>query len=90
MLIQSRFIPISCAISLLVIAGVASASSPAGNVVEFQLAYIDPGAGSFLVQALVAMVAGIAVTGRVYWSKIKSILGLASAEEDEDAHADDD
>ena len=37
----------------------------------FQLAYIDPGAGSFVIQALLATIAGIAVMGRLYWSKIK-------------------
>ncbi len=55
-------------------------------------AYIDPGAGSFVVQALIALAAGIAVTGRLYWSKIKSLLGLGSAgaEDDEDDPSDDD
>jgi len=56
-----------------------------------ELAYIDPGAGSFVIQALVAMVAGIAVTGRLYWSKIKRMLGLASPDdEDKDSIANDD
>ena len=62
---------------------------------QLQLAYIDPGAGSFVVRALVAMVAGIAVTARVYWSKIKSMLGFATSNEDDDddygdSHSDDD
>ena len=39
------------------------------------LAYIDPGTGSFLVQALVAAVAGIAVTSRAYWGKIRVFFG---------------
>jgi hypothetical protein len=55
----------------------------------FQLAYIDPGAGSFVIQALLATIAGIAVTGRIYWSKIKKILGMASVDDDEGSDADD-
>ena len=54
-------------------------------------AYIDPGAGSFVVQAVIAMIAGIAVAGRLYWSKLKGLLGIASSEvEDEDDLLDDD
>ena len=43
--------------------------------VPMQLAYLDPGAGSFVIQALVAALAGIAVTVRVYWSKIRAFFG---------------
>jgi len=42
-----------------------------------RLAYLDPGSGSFLIQALVALVAGIAVALRTYWEKVKSLLGLS-------------
>ena len=38
---------------------VAFAWAPEPDVSELQLAYIDPGAGSFVVQALIAMVAGV-------------------------------
>ena len=41
---------------------------------ELKLAYIDPGSGSFLVQALVATAAGLAVAGRRYWTEIKAFL----------------
>jgi hypothetical protein len=44
---------------------------------ELQLAYIDPGAGSFLVQALVAAAAGLAVASRHYWSQIRGFFGRA-------------
>jgi hypothetical protein len=37
-------------------------------------AYIDPGAGSMLVQALLAAVAGVAVFGRSLWDRLKSWL----------------
>ncbi len=57
---------------------------------DLRLAYIDPGAGSFVVQALVAALAGIAVTARIYWSKIKNMLGFATSDEDdEDSHLGD-
>jgi hypothetical protein len=52
---------------------------------ELQLAYIDPGSGSFLVQALVASAAGIAVAVRRYWSEIKAFFGRSS---DSDADGD--
>jgi hypothetical protein len=40
------------------------------------LAYVDPGAGSFLLQALVAAMAGIVVAVNAYWRRIRSFLGL--------------
>lgn len=65
------------------LAHVAGASA-APQDVPFALAYIDPGTGSFLVQAIVAAVAGIAVTTRMYWQRIKRFLGMA-ADDDDDA-----
>ena len=54
---------------------------------EFPLAYIDPGSGSFLVQALVATAAGLAVAGRRYWSQIRAFFRRPAASEDgEDAN----
>ncbi len=61
-----------------------SGSEPSGDL---QLAYIDPGAGSFLIQALVAAAAGIAVTVRLYWSRIRRLFGLGGHP---DANEDDD
>lgn len=54
---------------------------------ELKLAYIDPGSGSFIVQALVATAAGLAVAARRYWSQIRALLGrpAEAAEDDEDA-----
>ena len=51
---------------------------------ELKLAYIDPGSGSFLVQALVATAAGIAVVGRRYWAAIKAFLTRTPREEGQD------
>jgi hypothetical protein len=50
-----------------------------------RLAYIDPGTGSFVIQALVATAAGLAVTLKLYWSRIKGFFGGSpSAKEDDD------
>ncbi len=51
-----------------------------------QLAYVDPGAGSFVLQAVVAMFAGALVAGNVYWSRIKRFLGLGSDESSDDTN----
>ena len=69
----------------------AFAESPA--LEHVRLAYLDPGSGSFVVQALIAMFAGIAVTLRLYWARLMSLLGMGSAEGDDDfddASASDD
>ena len=42
------------------------------------VAYIDPSAGGMLVQMLLAGTAGLAVLGKLYWSRIKSTLGIKS------------
>lgn len=73
---------VSVATSALGYAGPESTSGP------LTLAYLDPGSGSFVVQALIAMFAGIALAGRTYWSKIKGFLGIASSDGDEDDEDD--
>jgi hypothetical protein len=35
-------------------------------------AYLDPGTGSILLQSILALVAGAAVTLKLYWGKLKS------------------
>ena len=73
------------ATALLLVASLLPESALAGETLlgAPMLGYIDPGTGSFLVQALVAAVAGIAVTSRMYWSKIKGFFGLASEPDDD-------
>jgi len=34
-------------------------------------AYIDPGSGSMLLQALIGVFVGIAITLKIYWYKLK-------------------
>jgi hypothetical protein len=80
--------------AVLLVPGLALAASLPRSGGELSLAYIDPGTGSFLVQALVAAVAGVAVTLRMYWSKIRGFFGGATAaaegEDAADASRDDD
>ena len=38
-------------------------------------AYLDPGTGSIILQALLGGIAGAMIAGRLYWSKIKSFFG---------------
>jgi Uncharacterized protein conserved in bacteria len=52
-----------------VFAVVAAALAP----VSAAHAYIDPGTGSMLLQALLAIVAGAAIGVRTYWFKIKQL-----------------
>ena len=39
-------------------------------------AYLDPGTGSVLLQVLLGGAAGLAMAGRIYWDKIKRLLGI--------------
>jgi len=41
-------------------------------IVQPAHAYLDPGTGSIILQGLIAAVAAVAVTGKLYWEKIKS------------------
>jgi len=40
------------------------------------LAYLDPGSGSMLLQALVGGVAAVAVAGKFYWRRFLGFLGI--------------
>jgi len=51
------------------------------------VAYIDPSAGGMLVQMLLAGTAGLAVLGKLFWTRIRTSLGMkakpdAAASED--------
>jgi len=37
--------------------------------------YLDPGSGSFLIQLLIATIAGLSIAIGANWSKIKRLLG---------------
>jgi hypothetical protein len=40
------------------------------------LAYLDPGSGSMLLQAIAGGVAAVGVMGRLYWRRLRSALRL--------------
>ena len=54
-----------------------------------ELAYLDPGSGSFLIQLLIAALLGVGVALRASWGKIKGWFGFKS-EADEDAEDEED
>lgn len=51
-------------------------------------AYIDPGTGSYLVQAIVAAIAGGAMATKVYWHNVKAYFSGGGAEASEASEAD--
>ena len=55
-----------------------------------RFAYLDPGSGSFMVQALIAGLAGLGIAGRRYWNQIKTWLGLETRSPDDEFDPDDD
>jgi len=84
-----RFRPLALRLgTLLAVALVPSLASSAGSGLADsggRLAYVDPGSGSFILQALVATAAGAAVAVNAYWGRIKRMFGRGAPEEDEDA-----
>jgi hypothetical protein len=49
-----------------------------GEPIEIRVAYLDPGTGSLIIQAVVAVLAGAAVAITSYWQKIKTFFGRNS------------
>jgi hypothetical protein len=45
------------------------------------LAYIDPGTGSLVLQAIAGGVAAAAVTAKLYWSRVKRVFRRPPDEE---------
>ncbi len=62
-------LPLVLALALVASTGLAASASPLDASVP-RLAYVDPGAGSFILQALVAMIAGAVVALNAYWKRI--------------------
>jgi hypothetical protein len=50
------------------------------RAVTVMLAYLDPGAGSLILQALAGGIAGLAVAGKLYWARLKRVLGFGRDE----------
>jgi hypothetical protein len=43
-------------------------------------AYVDPGTGSYVIQILIAALAGAAFAVKIYWRKIKQLFSKSSSE----------
>jgi len=54
----------------------------------FDLAYLDPGAGSILLQALLAGFFGVVMFGKLFWKKLTK--PFRKNKEDEDTAATED
>ena len=50
-------------------------------------AYLDPGTGTVIVQAIVAALAGVAFTLKIYWRQVKAFLRRTPAETPESSDA---
>lgn len=52
-------------------------------------AYLDPGTGSILLQSTLALIAGTAVTLKLYWSKLKELIWRRRPEQEHRAVRDE-
>ena len=67
------------------------AAIAAGQPLEVRVAYLDPGTGSLILQALVATLAGAVVAITAYWQKIRTFFrrGPRNSEPSDNAPSDD-
>jgi hypothetical protein len=59
---------------------------PILSVGLYVLAYIDPGTGSIIVQALVATFVGAAVAVKLFWHRILIFFGRGKTDENDLSH----
>lgn len=45
-------------------------------------AYLDPGTGSIILQGMIAIIAGAAVTLKLYWARVRGYFDRQKAEPD--------
>jgi hypothetical protein len=78
-------------VGLLATAFAPAAALAVGQPIEIRVAYLDPGTGSLIIQAVVAVLAGAAVVITSYWQKIKKFFGRNSrnSEPSDTASSDD-
>ena len=55
---------------------VAIATMMVGILTSSAYAYLDPGTGSIILQVLLGGVTGLALAGKLYWRKFRSLLGF--------------
>jgi hypothetical protein len=68
-----------------------AAAIAVGQPLEIRVAYLDPGTGSLILQALVAALAGAIVVVTSYWQKIRALFRRDSrdSEPSDNAPSDD-
>jgi hypothetical protein len=68
-----------------------AAAIAVGQPLEIRVAYLDPGTGSLILQALVAALAGAIVVVTSYWQKIRALFRRSSrdSETSDNAPSDD-
>jgi hypothetical protein len=68
-----------------------AAAIAAGQPLEIRVAYLDPGTGSLILQAVVAALAGAVVVITSYWQKIRALFRRSSrdSEPSDTAPSDD-
>jgi hypothetical protein len=68
-----------------------AAAIAVGQPLEIRVAYLDPGTGSLILQALVAALAGAIVVITSYWQKIRALFRRSSrdSETSDTAPSDD-
>jgi hypothetical protein len=54
------------------------------------LLYLDPGSGSFLIQLLIAAIAGVSIAVGANWRKLKRMLSKNKKKTETDDEEDDD
>ena len=52
------------------------------------LAYLDPGSGSMILQILAGGLAAVAVTAKLYWSRLLKLLRIRKDEDTPERQAD--
>jgi len=53
------------------------------------LAYLDPNLGSSLLQIILASLLAVGVTVRLFWSKIKGLIGKRNSKADQESNDED-
>ena len=51
-------------------------------MVAYLLSYLDPGSGSMILQMIAGGAAAVAVTGKLYWRRLKRLVGLKKTSDD--------
>ena len=47
------------------------------------LGYLDPGSGSMILQVLAGGAAAVAVTGELYWKRVKNLLRMGKRDDEQ-------